>query len=219
MGKRLGEVSDDAMVLITVSFGAFNRVLFAGKSIQVLGNARPCDELVTVVFLGLYVEASLTHIIKEMGEIECLKIYCNKRNMYDIHLLHKLVYFYNTHISKTRKEQKKASYNEFIKVYPYKSNSSTTQTVVQKLDGEFPGFKDIYEFRNKISHGELEEAVSRIITEYQDVNTVKNLRDQAKSIVDKLVMYARKDGHKNISKGIKYDEALKNLGWNNPDII
>jgi hypothetical protein len=204
------EVSNDAMFLISISHQARERYKHFGKQMMVLGNTLPCDNLVTVVFLGYYLEASLTHIIEKMGEVECLKIFCDKRNLRDIGLLYKLAYYYDTHIAKTKKEERKASLKEFIKAYPYEKGNPT---IFQKLDSEFPGFKDIYDFRNSISHGELDETIKRIIINYKDIKAVEGIREEAKAIVGMLVKCAHKDGHKDISKNINYEDALKNYGW------
>lgn len=201
------EVSDDAMVLISISHQARERYKHYGKYMKVIGNVLPCDNLVTAVFLGFYIEASLTSIIEQMGENACLKKFNRNRKEYDTGLIVKLAYFYNAHI--VSKDEQKASFDEFKKAFPYNGNPS----LLQKLDNEFPGINDIDYFRNKISHGKPSEAIKRIINDYRDINDVDKLRDYAKAIVDTFLKFAHMEGYKEITKSVGYEDALKNYGW------
>ncbi len=196
------EVCDDAMFLISISHQANKRYKHAGKYIKVIGNTIPCDELVSVVFLGFYLEASLTYIIEKMGKAgEIVNFYYpnRKTRVLNIGLRKKIAWFYNRYVAK-EEMNKNALLDE---------NNKIDET----LEREFPGFKRIYAFRNNIAHGELDEAIKRIILEFREPKAVDELRTQAKDIVDLLIDIANKSSCSHISKIVSYENALKNYGY------
>jgi hypothetical protein len=201
------EVSDDAMFLISISYQALDRIKYTGRAIQLINRTITCDELVTVVFLGFYLEASLTDIIKKMGETEIMNNFFKPKRY--LGLKDKFAWFYNEHIAATKGEIKVADKEHlFIK-------DGVGKYIMEKLDNEFPGFKKIYDFRNDIAHGDLGEAIKRIKTQYNDTNDVNLLRTHAKEIVDNLITISREAGYNDIGKNIPYDDALNNYVLDN----
>ena len=201
------EVSDDAMILISISYQALNRIKYTGRAIQLINRTITCDELVIVVFLGFYLEASLTEIINKMGETKMMnKFFRSKRYL---GLKDKFAWFYNEHIATSKGEVKVANKEHLF------INDDSGKNIMGKLDDEFPGFKKISDFRNDIAHGDLSEAIKRIKTEYNDTNDVNLLRTQAKEIVDALITISREAGYDDIGKNIPYDDTLNNYVLNN----
>jgi hypothetical protein len=197
----MAEVSDDAMFLISISYQALQRIEYTGRAIQLTDRTIPCDELVTVVFLGFYLEASLTEIIKKMGRTADISNFFstpkNKPKEIPLGLRKKLAWFYNEYM-----EGSKASNGHDL--------FRASNEIDVKLEEMFPGFTKINDFRNDIAHGNLEKAIERIKAEYRDTEDVVLLRNQAKEIVDTLIKFAREAGHTDLNKNISYDDALNN---------
>ena len=182
----MAEVSKEAKLLINTSFQALRRIDFEDKDTFF------CNSLVTVVFAGFYLEASLDYIIKEMGgKEEMEKFLGNKPGMRN-----KLSWFYNVNVAPPRMNNKNIYYSKSFK---------------QKLEGEFPGFEKIVDFRNNISHGgNVYRAIERI-KEFKTREDIVQLRTQAKQITDKLIDIANKAEHTNIEKKITFSDAVGSI--------
>lgn len=72
---------------------------------------------------------------------------------------------------------------------------------MSKLEKSFPGFRRIYQFRNDVAHGKINQRISLKDTE--------RLRIQAKSIVDELLKIAVQAGYE-IPREITYYTAIAN---------
>ncbi len=179
------EVSEDAMLLITTSWQAANRLKHGDK------NHILCDSLVTLSFLGFYLEASLDYIIIKMGrEMEVEEFYKPRK----IGLQYKLAWFYNEFIVISKSN----NYDEMKK----------NKKIFTDIEKEFPGFGSIRDFRNDISHGgNLNDAIVRIKRDYGTFEEIDQLRTQAKAIVGKLCNIAEENGY-DVKKIINYDDAI-----------
>jgi hypothetical protein len=176
------ELTNETMLLITTSFQALERLDFNDKDTFL------CNSLVTVVFLGFYVEASLDFAIQKIGNIEEIKIFLGNQNP---GLFGKLAWFYYFYFAVGVKGHENEQYQEYKKKdengNPIKKGDKITRTIVnKKLEDEFPGFNKIVDFRNDISHGgNVSRAVERIM-DFKTREEVDFLRTQAKCITDKL---------------------------------
>jgi hypothetical protein len=175
----MAESSKDAIILITVSYQALQRAE--------MSNYKPtltCDCIVMIVFAGYFIEANLNYIIKRIGkEKEVKDVLGDYAGLQD-----KLAWFYNTFIARP----------------PQKTlNRSAKKILYSKLRRKFPGFGQIYRFRNKISHGRVSSLV--------DLDYAKRLRIQAKDIVDNLFQIVISKGYK-ISRNKNYREAINFSG-------
>ncbi len=196
------EVNTDAMFLISISYQALKRIEYKGNFIQVVGDTQPCDEIVTIVFLGIYLEASITYIINKMEETKKMNLfYRPKGQPVNLSLFDKFAWFYNEHIEGT-KDKCSNSDQLFCK------DTQKNYTILEKLDNVFHGFRKIYDFRNDISHGNLDEAIKRIKAVYKNTDTIGLLREDAKKCVDILIDIAHKANHEDISKNVPYNDAL-----------
>jgi hypothetical protein len=72
--------------------------------------------------------------------------------------------------------------------------------IIRELKPRFPGFDEISSFRNGVSHG----VIDRILANLEDA---KNLRAQAKTIVDDLFDIAKQAGYE-IPRGITYEATI-----------
>ena len=196
----MSEVCDGAMFLITASYQALQRIEHPGQAIQFDRSTLPCDELVTVVFLGFYLEASLTFIIQKLGETEeMVKFFYPKKKPKNpnIGLRRKFAWFYNKYVARS--------------VAPnWNALRRSNNKIDAKLERKFPGFTKINAFRNDIAHGDLDKAIKRIIKEYKDPKAVDLLRTQAKVIVDTLIKIAHKAHFNDIGKNVSYEDVLNN---------
>src|SRR5215208_6978019 len=155
------EASSDATILIAVSWQAFNRTIQNNEETVI------CDSTIVILFATFFIEANLNHIIDTLGKKEeLLSFVYGKKCRGEKHpgLQDKLGWFYNSFIENSPVVIRNQMYRDGIK---------------EKLREKFPGFDEIYEFRNKISHGEVNKATA-------NRKTAERLRQQAKDIVNEL---------------------------------
>ena len=172
------EASSDATILIAVSRQALNRTIRRSEETEL------CDSTVVILFAAFFIEANLNHIIDQLGkEEELLDFLYGKKRPSEKHpgLQEKLVWFYNT----------------FIESSPMVSKKQVRENLRQR----FPGFDEIYEFRNKISHGKVKKEVA-------NRKNAELLRQQAKDMVNELFrLVAAKTGH-TILRDVTYKKAI-----------
>jgi hypothetical protein len=177
------EASSDATILIAVSWQALDRAIQNNKETEV------CDSTVVILFAAFFIEANLNYIVDELGKHEeLLDFLYGKKRKGEKHpgLQDKLSWFYNFFIEDSPVLTRDRTYNNNIK---------------EKLRERFPGFGEIYEFRNKISHGKVEKTVD-------NRKDAVRLRQQAKDIVNELFgLVATKTGH-NISRDMTYKNVI-----------
>ena len=170
------EATEDAVFLIATSFQALGRAK--------LGNdqTRTCNCTVVLIFAAFYIEANLTHIIDEMGDFNKMKSFVGGRNP---GLYAKLSWFYNMYVRSKQSQDK---------------DDLFTREFREELDGYFPGFEEIRDYRNNVSHGTIVKSLAN----YDDAI---RLRGQAKDIVSELFAIAKKVGHE-IPRAITYQMAI-----------
>jgi hypothetical protein len=150
---------------------------------QALEQAETADErtiishcTVLIVFAAIYIEANLNHIIEKMGSVYEMMEYYG----YGIGLRDKLTWFYG----------------KFCAEQYWKSRHE----VYEELIARFPGFDEIYSFRNSVSHGVIDRSLANL-------EDAKKMRFQAKAIVDDLFDIANQAGFE-IPRGIDYEAAI-----------
>ena len=177
------EASSDASILIAVSWQALNRTIQSNKETVV------CDSTVAILFAAFFIEANLNHIIDKLGKKEeMLDFLYGKKRRGKKHpgLQDKLAWFYNSFIENSPIVTKDQMYKDGIR---------------ERLREKFPGFDVIYEFRNKISHGEIQKTVA-------NRENAEILRQQAKDIVNEFFdIVAAKTGY-NISRDVTYKSVI-----------
>ncbi len=177
------EASSDAMILITTSWQALNRVIQSDKETLI------CDCTVVILFAAFFVEANLNHIIDELDETEeMLDFLYGQKRRGDKYpgLQDKLGWFYNQYIEKSKAVTK----------VQMRENGITG-----KLIDMFPGFDKIYQFRNDVSHGNINLALA-------NRTDAEKLRQQAKNIVNQLFEIAFTKADRDIPRVITYQAAI-----------
>jgi hypothetical protein len=167
----MAEATQDATLLIATSWQALGRAETGDERTII------CNCTVSIVFAGFFIEANLNHIIEEMNETEAMNQYLRKDRP---GLQGKLAWFYSSHIAESQYTDKREIY--------------------LKLRDHFPGFGEIYDFRNSISHGVIDRAKA-------NPDDAKRLREMAKTIVDELFEAAKRAGH-DIHRGVTYEVAI-----------
>jgi len=172
----MSESTVDAMVLISTSWQALKRAE-QGEERTML-----CDCTVVIVFACFFIEANLNKIIADLGRTEEMKKFLHNKNP---GLRAKLAWFYNEYVA----IEKAKNMEQF-----------EPQKIYDELLREFPGFGDICDFRNKISHGVIDKSLATL-------ENAEQLRIKAKEIVENLFMIVLKTGI-DISRPITYEFAI-----------
>ena len=170
------EGSVDATILLATSWQALKRATNDGERTMV------CNCTIVVVFAAFFIEANLNHILEEMGRGDEMFRFLGNRNA---GLQHKLAWFYNCFVAKSPAATKREMYDNGIE---------------KKLRRKFPGFDEIYNFRNNISHGVIDRDTANL-------DDAKRLRANAKTIVDNLFKISAKSGY-DIPRSITYEVAI-----------
>jgi hypothetical protein len=182
----MSEGSEHAAILIATSYQALNRAVRGNPDTLLT------DCTVLVLFAGFYIEATLNHIFEQSGKEAELRQFplsntiSNGKNhpgMQD-----KLAWFYNEFIEVTKAMNWRDIYGHNIK---------------RKLREKFPGFAEIYAFRNDISHGEINQSAKSLAT-------AKQLRQQAKDLVGQLYCITLNNGY-TVPRLVTYRDALASL--------
>ena len=175
----MSEITNDAMILISISFQALKRAERGNKSTFL------CDCTVIIAFAIFFIEANLNGIIDELQKNDEI----NKFFGYDHPgLRDKLIWFYNEYVA----SEKVINKNQLVQ-----------QEINEELEKEFPGFSNIYDFRNNIAHGVINESQANL-------ENASQLRIKAKEIVNKLFVDLSKKGV-DIHRNINYDAAISRL--------
>jgi len=164
------EASSDATIIIATSWQALARAE-TGDERTIISNCT-----VIIVFAAFYIEANLNHIIETMDRTyEMMEYYGYRSGLKD-----KLAWFYVKFCSDDKMKSKKEIYKELIP--------------------RFPGFDEIYSFRNSVSHGVIDRSLANL-------EHAKRLRTQAKAIVNDLFDIAKQTGYE-IPRGVAYEAAI-----------
>lgn len=169
------EVSNDAAILIATSWQALQRSLNSNHVTQL------CDRTIVILFAGFFVEANLNEIIERLNLKQKMQKFLGPHPG----LQDKLAWFYNQFATR----QKASNRSQLFKM-----------GIKRKIRRRFPGFAELYRFRNDISHGIINR------TAQSQPKTLK-LRKQAKDIVELLFDITRKAGN-NILRDTTYWKAI-----------
>jgi hypothetical protein len=174
---------EHAAILIATSFQALNRAV-SGKPDTLL-----TDCTVLVLFAGFYVEATLNQQSGKEPELRRFPLSKTKTNgKQHFGMQHKLSWFYNEFIDQTKATNWDDIYANDIEA---------------KLREKFPGFAEIYKFRNDISHGKINQSAKSLATAMQ-------LRQQAKEIVAQLYRIINEKGY-DVTPIPPYRDALSSF--------
>jgi len=192
------EVSENAALLIATSHQANFRIKNTDNCIKLIELTIPCDKLVSIAFLGFYLEQSIDSIIKQMGKYSVMNKFLKPKRP---SLFNEFAWFYNEYIAENRGELKAKDKCQLF---------SKDNKIQEKLDIAFQDFINIYEFRNKIAHGKLDIVIERIKKEYPNPTDVDPLRTHAKYIVKKLItlVHSIDEKYKDIGKGSSFYDAI-----------
>jgi hypothetical protein len=126
------EATEDAVFLIATSYQALGRAKAGDEETMT------CNCTVVLVFAAFFIEANLSHIIREMGDLQKMKSFLNAKNP---GFYPKLTWFYNEYVRRRKTEDREALFsNKFRKeLYDY-----------------FEGLEEIHSFRNNVAHGKLD---------------------------------------------------------------
>lgn len=179
------EASEDATLLIATSFQALQRLKSRNESTEI------CDCTITILFAAFFIEANLNFILYKINAWGRMEKFLNKNGRHQYPgLQDKLLWFYNEFIARKRAQNK----NNFKQMDFY-----------GKIRRKFPGFSDIYKFRNEISHGNMNMNLAKY-------DKAIDLRKKSKDIVENLFRIMKKAGYK-IPRDKMYSQVIskKNL--------
>ena len=161
------EGSKDAAILIAISYQALDRQLRARDP-----RTQKANCTVTILFAGFYIEATIDYIVAELSMRSQMMNFLNPRNdpYYHPGIQHKLSWLYNEFVA-TKKAANKAQFNQ-LEIY-------------SKIRRKFPGFANLYKFRNDVSHGRINRAADSL-------QETQRFRAQAKAIRNSLYAIARR---------------------------
>src|SRR3972149_7536449 len=137
------EGSKQAAILIATSFQAMNRAAQGRKDTLV------SDATVMTLFAGFYTEAPLNYIADFTGNAPAMTDFLKKPypGMQD-----KLAWFYNTYVARQKVPNRGQLYARGIEA---------------KLRRKYPGFAELYKFRNDISHGQVNKCAASMPTAHR----------------------------------------------------
>ena len=143
---------------------------------------RICNCTVVILFAGFYIEANLNHIVEQLRLKNQMKTFLGQTYP---GLQDKLASFYNEFVARSKSVKRKDL---------FKSG------VTKKLRRRFPGFAKLYRFRNDLSHGVLSMSA-------HSIDQAKQLRCQAKDIVEQMFTILERRGH-SIRRDTTYYQAI-----------
>jgi hypothetical protein len=182
------ESTFDESVLIAISFQAHNRAKQGDKFITL------CDCIVMIVFAGFFIEANLNHIIEVMGkEQEVLDFWAYRKGT-KLGMKNKLAWFYNSFATNPKINLINATKNQKEKL---------KDELYERLRVGFPGFDEIYNFRNGISHGKIDSSTANLVD-------AERLRQQAKNIVNELFRLAENAGY-HIPRDVRAYDVMNDI--------
>jgi hypothetical protein len=179
------EGSKDAAILIATSYQALYRAFKTNNKDMLFTNCT-----VLILFAGFFVEATLNYIF-EFLNIDIKAFPRDEKSSEGIPypgMQAKLAFFYNEFI----KESKSSNWRNLLK-----------KSIYEEISAMFPGFSDLHEFRNDISHGRINEAA-------KSFETAIKLREQAKDIVDHLYTITTNKGY-SVKRLENYRDAIASL--------
>lgn len=160
------EAGRHAPILIATSWQALGRAVNEGRDTLI------CNCTVVVLFAGFYVEANLNHIIQRLHMRSRLKAFTGGKSHPG--LQDKLAWFYNEFVARVQSADLRTAYRRGI---------------ARKVRGRFPGFAQLYRFRNDISHGVINKSG-------RSLPKAQRLRQQATEMVAQLFAILERRGHR-----------------------
>lgn len=171
------EATEDATFLIATSWQALGRAEIGDDK------TLTCNCTVVLIFAAFFVEANITHIIEKMGLAqEFSGFFPGTRHP---GLGHKMSWFFNRFLVEDKARSSKELYSEHFQ---------------SQLKSAFPGFGEIYDFRNSLAHGLIDKTLANL-------NDAKRLRAAAKAIVEQLFEIAASNGHE-LPRVVTYQMAI-----------
>ena len=160
------EAGEHSPVLIAISHQARERQIASGDPRTLRANCT-----IIIVFSAYYIEATLNSIIDQMNMRSKMDAFLNPRNLTHFHpgMQAKLAWFYNEFVA-TKKAADKAELG--------------TMKIYDQLEIKFPGYAEIRDFRNGVSHGKIGSVAN-------DLAEALRLRELAKNIGTELLAIAQ----------------------------
>ncbi len=171
------EAGRHAPILIATSWQALGRAVKEGPDTLI------CNCIVVVLFAGFYVEANLNHIVERLHMGGRLKAFTGGKTHPG--LQDKVAWFYNEFVARAQLPDLSTAYK---------------RGVARKIRSRFPGFAQLYRFRNDISHGVINKS-GRSLAKAQ------RLRQQATRMVAQMFSILQRRGHR-IPRTITYWQAI-----------
>ncbi|MEN8173125.1 MAG: hypothetical protein ABFS03_09630 [Chloroflexota bacterium] len=173
------EGTKDSSLLIATSWQALNRAISDNQETLI------CDCTIVVLFAGFFLESNLNYIIEKMKLESEMKDFLKKKypGMQD-----KLYWYYNSFVARAKAKNREQLFSMNIK---------------RKIRKKFPGFANLYRFRNDLSHGVINQSAISLTESLL-------LRNQAKEIVNELFRIASKNGY-SVPRDVSYFEAINSL--------
>jgi len=137
------ESSNDAPILIAISYQAHDRAM-SGNNLTLL-----CDCTVMIVFAGFFIEANLNHIIEVMGKEQEINHFWGYGEGKKPGIQDKLAWFYNSYGDQPSINLGDATKGE---------KKNLKKELYARLRRKFPGFDELYDFRNDISHRKIDRS-------------------------------------------------------------
>lgn len=172
------EAGRHAPILIATSWQALGRAVNEGPDTLI------CNCTVVVLFAGFYVEANLNHIVDRLRLRGRLTAFANGKR--HAGLQDKLAWFYNDFVARTAAPDLR---------------TAKRHGIYRKIRRRFPGFAQLYRFRNDISHGVINKSG-------RSLARAQRLRGQAKGIVSDLFAVLERRGHR-IRRRTTYFRAIR----------
>ena len=165
-----------APVLIAISWQALNRALQGDPRTQL------CNCTVMILFAGFFIEANLNYVVRRLGRTRDMQAFLGKRHPGSGD---KLAWFYNEYGARSRVHSRQ---------------DRRWKRVHRNVRARFPGFAELYRFRNDLSHGVVNSSALSL-------SEAQRLRKQAKDLVASLFAIAARNGHA-VPQPIDYWKAI-----------
>ena len=176
------EAGEHAPVLIAISHQARERQAASGDPLTLRANCT-----IIIVFAAFYIEATVNAIVDQMNLRSKMDSFLNPDSHKHFHpgIQAKLAWFYNEFVA----TKKAADKSEFAKMKTY-----------EQLEAKFPGYAEIRDFRDGVSHGKIGPAAD-------DLAKALALREQAKDIRDELYSIGKRHDP-NVDPNTTYWDAI-----------
>ena len=176
------EAGEHAPVFIAISHQARERQLASGDPLTLRANCT-----IIIVFAAFYIEATVNAIVDQMNLRSKMESFLNPDNRKHFHpgMQAKLAWFYNE-FEATKKVASKADFGK--------------EKIYDQLEARFPGYAEIRDFRNGVSHGKIGPAAD-------DLKKALALREQAKDIRTELIAIGQRHDP-NVDTDTTYWDAI-----------